>query len=208
MLRAGRILYRERSKRKLTLEDVEEDTKIKSEFLAAIEKGEYSKLPSAYAQGFVKNYAEYLDLSSPEIIALYRREFDEKKSYKVLPDALTKQEEFSINRVRIQQSIFLVAGVLVIFLTYLVFQYRSSFLPPSLSIVSPKQGSVVGKDVTVHGKADSDATVLVNNEAVSTESSGEFTKNLTLFPGKTTITIKAKSRFGKEAVVQREVVVK
>ena len=42
MLRAGRILYRERTKRKLTLEDVEEDTKIKSNFLAAT-KGDIVK---------------------------------------------------------------------------------------------------------------------------------------------------------------------
>ncbi len=208
MVRAGQLLHKARTKKKLTLEDIEEDTKIKAVFLAAIEKGDYSQLPPAYAQGFVKNYAEYLGLASGQVLALFRREFDEKNAYKVLPDALTKTEEFAFNRVRIQQSILVIAILLIGLFGYLLFQYRSAFLPPSLSISSPKRGSVVSKDFVVKGRADSNATVSVNNEPVSMSDSGEFSKQLTLFSGKATLVIRAQNRFGKEAVVKREVIVK
>jgi hypothetical protein len=63
-------------------------------------------------------------------------------------------------------------------------------------------------EIIVTGKTDSNATVFVNNESVSLNSKGEFSKRLSLFSGKTVITVKAKSRIGKETVVQREIVVK
>jgi len=96
MVPVGQRLQRERIQKKLTIEDVAKATKIKAVFLAAIEKGEYTKLPSpAYAQGFVRNYASYLGLPKGEITALFKREFDEKKAYKVLPDSLAKREKNS-----------------------------------------------------------------------------------------------------------------
>jgi len=209
MVRLGQLLHKQRLQRKLTLEQIEKDTRIKASFLSALEKGEYSKLPSpAYAKGFVKNYAAYLGLPKAEILPLFRREFDEKKAYKVLPDSLTKQEEFPMRRIRFQQSFLLVTGLFVLFVGFLLLQYRSAFFAPSLHITSPKQGAVLSQDSTVSGTTDSQATVTVNNEPVSLNSDGKFTKNVTLFPGKTAIIIKATNRFGKETVVAREVTVK
>lgn len=209
MRRAGQLLFRERTRRKLSIDEVAHATKIKAEFLAAIESGEYGNLPSpAYAQGFVKNYAEYLGLPKSEVIALFRREFDEKKAYKVLPDALTKTEEFPLSRIRIQQSVIVVFFCLVLIGTYLLFQYRSAFIPPYLNVSSPKQSSITSGDIKVSGKADSNATVSINDEPVTVSSTGEFTKAITLFPGRSIITVKAKNRYGKEATVTREVVVK
>ena len=209
MVKLGQRLHKQRLQKKLTLEEIAKETKIKAVFLAAIEKGEYHKLPSpAYAKGFVQNYASYLGLPKTETIALFKREFDEKKAYKVLPDSLTKTDEFPLRRIKIQQSLLLVGGLLILFFGYLLFQYRFAFLPPSLSVSSPKQGAVVSQDVTITGKTDSEATVLVNNEPVSLTSDGSFTKRLTLFPGKSEIVIISKNRFGKETVVKREVEVK
>jgi cytoskeletal protein RodZ len=209
MVRAGQLLYKERIKRKLSLDEIAQATKIKSNFLAAIEKGEYSALPSpAYAQGFVSNYAEYLGLPKTEIIALFRREFDEKKVFKVLPDALTKTDDFSLSRVRIQQSLVAVALFMVLIFAYLLFQYRSAFISPYLNVSSPKQSSVTSQEIKVAGKVDSNASVLVNNEPTSVSDSGEFVKIITMFPGRGTVTIKAKNRFGKETVATREIVVK
>ena len=113
MVPLGKRLHNERIARKLTLDEVAAATKIKARFLSAIEKGEYDKLPSpAYAKGFVRNYAAYLGLPKAESTALFRREFDEKRVYKVLPDSLSKKEEFPLNRIRIQQSI-IIGSILV-----------------------------------------------------------------------------------------------
>lgn len=209
MRRAGNLLSRERVKRKLSLDEVAQATKIKENFLAAIERGEYTELPSpAYAEGFVRNYAEYLGLPKTEILALFRREFDEKKAYKVLPDVLVKSEEFPLKGMRIQQSFFAVGCLLLLIIGYLFFQYRSSYMPPFLSVSFPQQNSSTGEEVTVKGKVDGDSTVLVNDQPVSVNPSGDFTKVIALFPGKSTITIKAQNRMGKETIVTRDVMVK
>ncbi len=209
MVKLGQRLHTLRVQKKLSLEEVSQAIKIKPIFLSAIEKGEYNKLPSpAYAQGFVRNYATYLGLSKAEITALFKREFDEKKAYKVLPDSLVKQEEFPLQRIRFQQSLLIASIALVLFLIYLFFQYSAAFFPPSLSVDSPAPNSTTTKEIMVSGKADNNATVYVNNQPVTVSSDGKFSKRLTLFPGNTTISIKATNRFGKETVEQRNILVK
>jgi len=121
---------------------------------------------------------------------------------------MLKTEEFSLNRIKIHQSVIVAGAILLLFLGYLLFQYRYVFIPPSLTISSPKAGSVTSQEVTVSGQTDSNATVFVNNESVFLTSDGKFTKRITLFPGETILTIKAKNRLGKETVVTREIQVK
>lgn len=209
MLKLGQRLHNLRVQKKLSIDEVSQAIKIKPVFLTAIEKGEYHKLPSpAYAQGFVRNYATYLGLSRAEITALFKREFDEKKAYKVLPDSLVTANEYPVQRLRIQQSLIFASVVLLLFLGYLFFQYRAAFLPPSLTITSPQANSTTSKEITVAGKADSTATVYVNNQPVTVNSNGEFSKRLTLFPGNTTISVRAENRFGKVTEERRDIVVK
>ena len=155
---------------------------------------------------FLENYATFLGLPRTEVTALFRREFDEKRAYKVLPDSLTKQQTFPT--FRIKESMLIVGGLIVLFIGFLLFQYRSAFIAPPLSISSPKEGATVSQEVTVVGKTGNESTVTVNNQPVSLDSAGAFTKHLSLFPGKTQIIIKAKNRFGKETTIIREVEVK
>lgn len=209
MIRVGQKLYKTRTEKSLTLEEIAERTKIRPEFLTAIEKGEYNKLPSTtYAQGFVRNYASFLGLSQKEILPLFRREFDEKKTYKVLPDGMTRGSGFPLTRARIQQSFFVAAIACIALFGYLGFQYRSMFVPPMLVVNSPKQNAKTKNEVTISGKTDPNATILINNEPVLPNTNGEFKKILTLFPGKTSIILKAKNRFGKETILERNIEVK
>jgi cytoskeletal protein RodZ len=206
MVRLGHLLHQKRLARQQTLEEVAQDLKIKSKFLAAIERGEYNKLPSpAYAQGFVRNYASYLGLSNAETTMLFKREFDEKRAMKVLPDSMVKTKEFPLQRHRIQQSLIIFVLFLLLVFGYLFFQYRAAFLPPALSVNSPSAGSKTSQDVIVEGSADSNASVTINGEPVSLSVNGSFQKEVTLFPGGSTITVKATNRFGKTATVQRTV---
>ena len=206
MVRLGQRLHQKRLQRKQSLEEIAQELKIKPTFLSAIERGEYNKLPSpAYAQGFVMNYASYLGLSKAEITALFKREFDEKKAMKVLPDSMVKTKEFPIQRIHVQQSVLVFIFFLVVILGYLFFQYREAFLPPSLSITSPQSGSKTSQDVIVTGNADSNATVTVNGDPATVGSNGSFQKEITLFPGNATIFIKAVNRFGKVSNIQRTV---
>ena len=61
----GDILRKERERQKLTVQDVEQGTSIRSVYIEALENGDYDKLPGeVYAKGFVKNYAGFLNLDA------------------------------------------------------------------------------------------------------------------------------------------------
>lgn len=203
MVPLGQRLHNARVARKLTLEEIAATIKIKPQFLAAIERGEYHKLPSpAYAQGFVKNYASFLGFPKSEVTALFRREFDARKAYKVLPDSFAKRQDFPGRRIRMQQSLLVVVVIFIFFLAYLGYQYRSFYLPPSLTVNTLKQSA---QEVVISGRTDSNATVSINNQIVPLNASGAFSKTLTLFPGKTVITVIARNRLGKETIIQKTI---
>jgi cytoskeleton protein RodZ len=66
----GHRLKLERERRYLTLEKVSEITRIRIVFLQALESDDYSVMPSAaQGRGFLRNYAEYLELNIDEMIA-------------------------------------------------------------------------------------------------------------------------------------------
>ncbi|WP_018133386.1 helix-turn-helix domain-containing protein [Effusibacillus pohliae] len=69
MKELGRILQTERERQNLTLDDIQDRTKIRKRYLQAIEEGDLSVLPGlVYARGFIKNYAEQLGLDGQELL--------------------------------------------------------------------------------------------------------------------------------------------
>src|SRR5438105_1733214 len=146
MIRVGQRLYEERIKRSLSVEDVAKATKIRPQFINAIEKGEYLRLPSsAYVQGFVKNYISFLGLPSKHLLALLRREFDEREFLTVLPESFTHEKSLSFTLIRIRQLAFVFAFLILLAVGYLFFQYRAAFVDPSLHIQSPKENASTTK---------------------------------------------------------------
>lgn len=209
MVRVGKLLEEERIRRNISLEEIAKATKIHVSYLVALEQGDYHKLPSsAYINGFIKNYVDYLGLPQKEYLALFRREFNEKEYMRVLPQSLIPKEEMPMHRLRLNNA--LIGGVLVIILlvTYLLFQYRYAVINPPLAITSPKEGEVISRSVTLTGQTDPDATVIVNDISVAVDRNGAFIKQMSLFPGKTTVRVKAKNRIGKETEIERHVEVK
>ena len=65
-------LFKEaREQKNISLEQVSEDTKIKIQFLEAIEAEDFEQFPSVpMARGFVKNYCRYLDLAFSDVETL------------------------------------------------------------------------------------------------------------------------------------------
>lgn len=211
MIKAGQKLEEERLKKGLSLDKVAKATKIRAEFLAAIEKGDYQKIPlGAYAQGFVRNYAEFLGLPTREVLALFRREYDQERVFKVLPEGLSvSSSDFPVHKLKLRQLPVIIIVVFVLLLGYIGFQYRYAVFSPPLDIYLPKENSVTTfRTVTISGKTDPNATLFTNDLPVSIGSDGTFKKSIDVFPGKNTITIKVLNRFGKETVVIRNVEVK
>ena len=70
----GASLREERVRRGLTLDAVETDTRIRGRYLEAIEDERWDELPAeAYAKGFLRTYASYLELDPQQFLAAFRR---------------------------------------------------------------------------------------------------------------------------------------
>ncbi|HHW60373.1 MAG TPA: helix-turn-helix domain-containing protein [Syntrophomonadaceae bacterium] len=85
----GDALREEREKQGLTLEQVEEATKIRKIYINALEQEEFDILPPrVYASGFVKRYATFLSLDPEPFVEEFKRlaysDADEDKEEEVL----------------------------------------------------------------------------------------------------------------------------
>ncbi len=203
----GQIFREKREEKKLTWEEVEKAIKIRKKFLAALEKGEYDKLPQAtFTRGFVKNYSEFLGLSANEMLALYRREYDERKVESLLPEGVTKPFEEELVLITPKRlTIFFVFLLLAGFFFYLFSEYRQLAGAPMLMVVSPQENTTTSqKEISVVGKTDPDATIKINNEQV-TFKNGSFIQTISLSEGLNTITILATGKRGKSVTIDRHV---
>ena len=210
MIKAGQKLFEERKRKGLTLSEVSDATKIRKEFLQAIERGEYDKLPSAsYAHGFVLSYTRFLELPEKEILALFRREFAGEKDYEVLPEGLAGKKTVSLRKFKIRQIFVLCFLIIVLLIGYIVFQYSYAFINPPLNIDRPTEmAKISSSTITVSGRTDPSAIVFVEDQAVVVDDNGSFKKEIVGFPGKTTIKIIAINRFGKQTTLERHIIVK
>jgi cytoskeleton protein RodZ len=72
----GERLKREREKRKITLDDVAQATKISTRLLRAIEEEKFDQLPGGiFNKGFVRSYARHLGLDEDQAVADYTEAF-------------------------------------------------------------------------------------------------------------------------------------
>ena len=69
----GEILKNARLEKGLSLEQVEEATSIRKIYLAAIEAGDYAKVPGdVFTKGIIRTYGNYLGLNGPELVTIYK----------------------------------------------------------------------------------------------------------------------------------------
>jgi cytoskeletal protein RodZ len=69
----GELLRSAREQKSLSLDRVAEETNIAKRYLAALEAEDFTVFPGdPYVIGFLRNYAEYLGLSSDELVASYK----------------------------------------------------------------------------------------------------------------------------------------
>src|SRR5207302_1589682 len=71
----GDRLKRARTRRKITVAQVEEATTIRARFILALESDSWEQIPSeVYGRGYLERYALYLQLPVEEIKRQYERE--------------------------------------------------------------------------------------------------------------------------------------
>lgn len=201
----GQLLKEERVKKGFSLDQVEKATKIRRKFLEAIEKDEYRDIPaSPYVQGFIKNYSDFLGLRSHTLLALLRRQLQEKKGMQArIEEPLTPSSWRLTPNKAILALVILLVGALF---SYFYWQYQLLHAPPPLVVENPKD-ELVTKDleVAVYGKTDPDVSLTINHEPVVVKKDGKFYKNIELTEGSNTISVEATTRVGEKSTVVRRV---
>lgn len=208
MQTVGQILKQVREETFYTLEEVEKATKIRKELLEALEADDYSKLPPAtFVQGFIKNYAKFLKVDSQKLLAVFRREFSDRKPYVMDAFSNPLDERLKITPGKVVGVV--VSLIIISFFVYLWVQYRHFVGAPSLVVKSPPDQLISGtSSVVVEGKTDPEIQVMINNQKVMIEANGEFKEKIKLPSQVSIITIVAISKFGQKTEVFRTVYLK
>jgi len=199
----GSLLKDARVRKRFSLAKLEAETKIKKDFIKAVEEENWQALPDyPVVVGFVKNVANFLGVKERSAVALLRRDYPPQKlSINPKPD-VSRQFIWS------PKLTFLVGvGVVIaLILGYLGFQYAGFISPPALSLTQPQDGQVVsGPRVTVSGKTNPEATVKANNQPILINQDGSFTAEVEIFKGTSEIVVTATSRSGKETTLRRNI---
>ncbi len=201
----GQVIKEARTQKGFSIDDLERTTKIKRQFLLAIETQKWDKLPSyPVLQGFIRLIGHALEVNEYKLVATLRRDYP-PKALRVdpRPDVSSKLQwnpKYS----------FVIGALLVIFLVvgYLVFQYLRFISPPTLFVEFPPEG-YTAKETTlsVSGKTSQDATVKVNNQPFVVDDNGKFSGEIELTGDTYEVVVSATSRSGRETTVRRKIVV-
>lgn len=206
MRTVGIILKEERLKQDLSISDIEQAIKIRKKYVEALESDDFKNLPSlTYAQGFLKNYSQFLGLKIQIMMAIFRRQYQEQERL----NRATIEEPIENRRFQITPNkviIVFVLALIVILFGYFYTQYRALHEPPPLALESPANDIVVSvAEIAVYGVTDTDATIMINAEPVLVKEDGRFYKDVQLAVGINSITVEAISRAGEHTVNTRTV---
>lgn len=203
----GSVLKDQRERKGLSLEDISGKTKIRVNFLKALEENDFSKLPSdTVARGFIQVYARELDLDQKSALALFRRDFTSGDSGQIIPQNMLKpiRTRYSVLQ-KFRLPVILFGTIILIIVCVLGYQMISINSLPSVSLTDPKEGQLVKSPLLVRGKTATDVVVFINGKQTAIDQDGVFESSVSFDAGEHTVTVEIKNRQGKSKLVQRTV---
>jgi len=206
----GTILKERRKELKLELKQVSEIIKIRVDYLAALEEGNYAIFPSeVYLKGFLKNYAKYLNISTEKALALYRRENERKENPNSQlvnkENSPGKQFVFTPNKI-----ITIIAALSILAIVLYLGSFVGQVLrKPDLKLTSPvafeEEGAVSYKtdanNIELAGNVEIGSKLTINETELKLNNFEKFSKEFPLVEGPNTFLIKAVSQFGREKII-------
>lgn len=205
----GEILREERERHRVTLNELAQETRIRLQYLKALEQNKFDELPAAtFVKGYIKTYARLFGFDHQPLIALLRRDFKESAKGKLVPLEFIKP--LLKKRSIWQRPVTMVLLGLVLLLStiagYVGIQWYKLSQPPTVTIESPKDDESVSARVVVQGHTEQDAVITVNDQPVALQPDGSFRTEIFLpREGLNTLTVKATDRRNKTSVMQRTV---
>ncbi len=181
---------------------------IRLEYLLAIEDDHFEKLPAGlYSRNYVKKYGRLLGFSSSEIKKLLDEQL---KSVNTENDPFSQKvvnrKEFA-NFPKLLRALTLFI-ILLACLSYLAFYFKKIVWPPELSIWQPTGNlKTTAATIDIQGQTEPEAEVRINGENILSDKQGVFTITVNLKKGLNNITISAKKKYSREAMVERQILV-
>jgi cytoskeletal protein RodZ len=206
----GQILKHERTSRGVSIREFAQRTRIRIEYLQALERSAFEALPAAtFVKGYIKTYARELGLDHELLLALLRRDFKESARGTLVPRAFLQP---TLKRRRWQTPVTLVMGGMgIVFLTlfsYVLFQWRTLQQAPLIEINQPAEGAIVSGTFTLAGRTNQDVVLQVNDQPVALQADGSFETSVTYDQeGVRAVEVMAIDRRGRTNSVRRLVVV-
>ena len=203
MRQIGTYIREARLKKKYSLSHLEGMTRIKREFLDAIERESWEALPAfSVVSGFVKSIAKALELDEKQTSAFLRRDYP-PKDIRINPKPDVSDRFFWTPKFTFFAGVFLIFALIV---GYLGFQYVNFISPPKLEVIVPKEGQIVTRQFfNVEGKVSPDSTVKVNNQLATVEDDGSFSSQIEVSNILAEVVVSAVSRSGKETIIHRTI---
>lgn len=210
----GEYLSKKRKDIGITLETVERETRIKSKYLSFLESNQFDNFHShVQAKGFLRNYAKFLGLNEDMLLALYRRDFENRDMKRKIQ--VTNEEPVEVQIPRFQLPKFTirrkhaVIALSVLFLlmsvTFVYYNVRRTFEKPELLITSPFEitapysGRIAyeGDEITLNGKISKGSSITINGDTVSLSPNYSFESNaIPVTTDETVILLETENTFG------------
>jgi cytoskeletal protein RodZ len=201
----GRQLKARRQSLRLSLAQIEIDTKIRGKFLTALESGDYSSLPNdIYSRGFVQHYANHLGLDGAAISAAYAEERGG-----VVPGETKRPKLAKPKRFVLTAPMFAALGGLVLIAAvfgYLLWEFSVLAGAPELTVTDPAANvAITGAAVDVTGNTTPGSQVSIDDSPILTDTNGNFSEQVALQNGVNAIRVMSQSKLGKTTTVVRNV---
>ncbi len=206
----GELLREEREAHRLPLEQLSKRTRIRLEYLQALERNEFEQLPAAtFVKGFIRSYGRLFGFDPQPLIALLRRDYKESARGTLIPREFIKpiaSRRKAVNSVT--GAVVVLSAVFLTLVGYVVFQWYTLQKPPRLAVFEPEEQSRVAPQVLVRGETVPEAVVTVNGQPVALQPDGSFQTEIQFSgQGPAAVIVQATDRRGKTQTEQRAVMV-
>jgi cytoskeletal protein RodZ len=211
--RLGDALRLQREAMGVTMEQAAEDTRIRTKFLQAIESGDYQSLPgTVYTKGFLRNYAEYLNLDAEEMLALYTGERGGSEPVRTFAPMKPLVKRSFIFTPTVLVPVVVLAAI-VLFIAYVYYQFTNFAVAPRVDITDPPGDAFSpAAEYTVKGRTNPDGRITVRVSPgqdtindVKPARDGTFSVTVPLKPGPNHVEIQVLDPAGKLAQASRTI---
>ncbi len=203
----GALLKAARRQRGLRLAEVATALRIPVRQLRSLEEEELKAFTAeVYARGVFRAYARYVGIAVPEVDHAFARAVASVRT--LVPVKFLAPRRW-LARVLTPRWILAMVGMGAAGVVggYVVWQVQSFLRLPTLTLSEPTNGLINGEYVRVAGRAETTATVTVNDAPVLLTKDGSFELQLRLHPGINVVRVEAKNAADRRRVIARDLLV-